>query len=57
MLSWLAANITTILIGMVLLVVVVAIVVSLIKNMRKDKSSCGCDCASCPFSGTCHQKR
>ena len=56
MLTWIAANIGTILISAVLLFVVVLIIVKLVKDKKKGKSSCGCNCAHCAMSGSCHQK-
>jgi hypothetical protein len=55
--TWLAHNIATILICIVLVGVVAAIIVQMIRNKKKGKSSCGCGCASCPMSGACHEKK
>lgn len=55
MLAWLTENIATIIICAVLIAVVSAIIVSMIKNKKKGKSSCGC--ADCPMSGSCHPKK
>ena len=57
MLAWLTENIATIIICAVLIAVVSAIIVSMIKNKKKGKSSCGCGCADCPMSGSCHTKK
>ncbi len=57
MLAWLTENIATIIICAVLLAVVSAIIVSMIKNKKKGKSSCGCGCANCPMSGSCNPKK
>lgn len=57
MLSWLAQNLATIIIGAVLIAVVAAIIVSMVRNKKKGKSSCGCGCADCPMSGSCHPKK
>ena len=57
MLAWLRENIATIIICAVLIAVVSAIIVSMIKNKKKGKSSCGCGCADCPMSGSCHSKK
>ena len=56
MLTWIAENIGTILISAVLLFVVVLIIVKLVKDKKKGKYSCGCNCAHCAMSGSCHQK-
>ena len=45
MFNWIARNLSTIIICLVLAAVVVLIIVSLVKDKRKGKSSCGCKCA------------
>lgn len=57
MLAWLSENMATILICAVLIAVVAAIIVSMVKNKKKGKSSCGCGCAQCPMSRSCHPKK
>lgn len=55
MLGWLSANISTIVIGAVLLAIIVSIVYCLVKNKRQGKSSCGCGCSTCALNGKCHK--
>ncbi|MBR0509489.1 MAG: FeoB-associated Cys-rich membrane protein [Clostridia bacterium] len=57
MLTWLTANIGTVLITILLIAVVAVIVVKLRKDKKKGVSSCGGNCAHCAMSGTCHQKK
>ena len=57
MFLWITANGSTILICAILLAVVSAILIHLRKNKQTGKSSCGCGCASCPMSASCHQKK
>ncbi len=57
MFAWILGNMATIIICAVLIGIVVAIVVSMVKNKRRGKSSCGCGCANCPMSGSCHQDK
>ena len=57
MLAWLTENIATMIICAVLIAVVAAIIVSMIRNKKKGKSSCGCGCADCPMSGSCSLQR
>lgn len=45
MLAWITENIGTILISAVLLLVVVLIIRKLVKDKKKGKSSCGCNCS------------
>lgn len=54
MLVWLSANIGTILISLVLLSVVITVIAVMRKDKKKGKSPCGCNCAHCPMSGSCH---
>ncbi len=56
--SWMSVNLSTILISAVLLVVAAVIILRLVGNRRKGKSSCGCGCANCAMHDACHaQKR
>ncbi len=57
MLAWLSANAATILICLALAGIVAAIIVHLVRNHRKGKSSCGCGCKDCPMSTSCHEKK
>ena len=54
MLNWIANNISTVLISLGLLIIVSAIIAKLVKDKKKGKSSCGCNCAHCAMSGSCH---
>lgn len=56
MLSWFTANLGTIVISAVLLLVVVLISASLVRQKKAGKSSCGCNCAHCAMSGQCHNR-
>ena len=53
--AWLASNLGTIFVVLILAAVVFVIVRSLIRNKKKGKSSCGCNCAHCALAGTCHK--
>lgn len=54
MLSWLAANIGTILISLVLIGIVTAVIIIMRRDKKKGKSTCGGNCAHCPMGTTCH---
>ena len=56
MLSWIVNNIATILISLVLVAGVTAIILSIVKDKKKGKSSCGGNCGCCPMGGSCHKK-
>ena len=57
MLAWLTENMATIIICAVLIAVVSAIIISMIKNKKQGRSSCGCGCGDCPMSGSCHPEK
>ena len=50
MFAWISANIGTIIICAVLVLIVAAIIFKLVRDKRKGKSSCGCNCAHCAMS-------
>lgn len=54
MLHWISANLGTIVIAGVLLAVILLISIQLIRDKKKGKSSCGCNCAHCAMAGQCH---
>ena len=56
MFDFLAANIGTIVVGVVLAAIVFLAVRSIVKEKKKGQCSCGCNCSSCAMSGTCHKK-
>ena len=37
--------------------VVAAVIIHLIREKKRGKSSCGCHCAGCPMSGACHSRK
>ena len=47
MFAWIAENLATIIICLVLAVIVAAIIIGLVRNKKKAKSSCGCN--YCPL--------
>ena len=54
MLEFLAANIGTILIGLLVAGIITLIILSMVLDKKKGKSSCGCGCANCAMKGSCH---
>ena len=58
MLDFLKENLSTIIIGLIVLGVVIGIVVKMIKDKKNGKNSCncGCGCENCPSAGICHDK-
>ncbi len=55
MFTWLAENLVTIILGLLVLAVFAAIILNWLKNRKSGKSSCGCSCAGCAMSGQCHR--
>ncbi len=56
MLQGIADNAGTILISLALIALVAWIIFGLRKDKKQGKSSCGCNCGSCPMSGSCHKQ-
>ncbi len=54
---FLAANLSTILICIVLIAIVVSISIYLVRQKKQGKSSCGAGCAHCAMHGECHSCR
>lgn len=54
MFSWISANAGNIIAIVILAAIVAAIVINLIKQKKRGKSSCGCGCSTCPMGGSCH---
>ena len=57
MFAWIAENLATIIICLVLAVIVAAIIIGLVRNKKKGKSPCGCNCAPWARAGSCHNKK
>ena len=57
MMAWLAGNIGTILIGMLVAGIVVFDIIKIINDRKKGKTSCGCGCANCAMKGSCHSAK
>ena len=55
MAAWFSENLATIIICAILVVIVALAVRSIVKNRRAGKTSCGCGCAGCAMSGSCHK--
>ena len=55
MAEWLAANLGTIIVSLILVGIVAAIIANLIKKKKQGRSTCGCGCANCAMRGACHK--
>ncbi len=56
MFEWMAGHIAVILSCVALAVIVAMIILSLVRDKKKGKSSCGCNCAHCAMAGSCHNQ-
>ncbi len=56
MIRWIGENAGTIVGSIALIVLVAWIVIRMHKDRKQGKSSCGCNCGSCPMSGSCHRQ-
>lgn len=56
MFELLMGNLPTILAGGIVAAVVGAVIVKLIRDKKRGKSSCGGGCAGCASAGSCHPK-
>ena len=57
MLEWLAANIGTIIVALIVIAVIAFVVARMVKDKKEGKSSCGANCAHCACRGDCHNHR
>ncbi len=57
MISWISDNIGTIVISLILIAIVAGIIVKMVRDKKKGKSSCGCNCGCCSMNGACHPKK
>lgn len=54
--GWLIENLGTIIALAILIAVILLIAVKLIKDKKKGKLSCGCNCAYCAMTSSCHEQ-
>jgi hypothetical protein len=54
MLNWIMENFATIAVLAVLVVIITLIIVLMVRDKKKGKPSCGCNCAGCAMSAGCH---
>ena len=41
----------------ILAAIIIAIIVTAVRNKKKGKTSCSCGCGGCAFKETCHTKK
>ena len=60
MLAWIQANLATIVIGILFLLLVTSVILGMVRAKKQGKSSCGCSCGGCDgcgMSGSCHPRQ
>ena len=57
MLSWLQNNIGTVIVSLILAAAVAAVIVKLIRDKRRGRTSCGCGCDRCPSANGCRKNK
>ena len=57
MLNWLSENAGTLSVALILCAAVAAVIVRLVRDRKKGKSSCGCGCEHCAMASTCHKAK
>lgn len=56
MLEFILDNLSTIVVGGLVIILVSAVAVKMLRDKKKGKGSCGCACTNCPSAGMCHTK-
>lgn len=51
--SFITENLSTIIVGIIVFSIFTAVVIKLIVDKKKKKSTCGCACSGCPGSQSC----
>ena len=57
MVEFIVSNLSTIVISAVVLLLVVLAIISMAKDKKKGKCSCGNSCSSCAMKGACHTNK
>ena len=57
MVLWVKGNIGTIVAALLLIAILCVVVAVIIRDKRKGRSTCGCNCAHCAMAGCCHKKK
>jgi hypothetical protein len=53
MISWIMGNIGTIVVASLLIIAVTGIIISMIRDKKQGRSSCGGNCAHCKMCASC----
>lgn len=56
MFDWIINNIGSIIVLLAVVAIVTLVIVKMIRDKRRGKSSCSCGCGGCAMKDTCHAK-
>lgn len=56
MFDWIINNIGSIIVLLAVVAIVTLVLVKMIRDKRRGKSSCSCGCGGCAMKDTCHAK-
>ncbi len=54
MFTWIAENLATVIISLVLAAIVALVIIVMIRDKKKHR--CACGCSGCPMSGQCRKR-
>lgn len=52
--SWIISNIGTIIVIVAVVAIVAGVIISILRDKKAGKSTCGSNCAHCALHGQCH---
>ncbi|MBR2294458.1 MAG: FeoB-associated Cys-rich membrane protein [Clostridiales bacterium] len=55
--EWITDNIGNIVVIGIVVVIVALALMSIIRDRKSGKNSCGCNCAGCALKDSCHSKK
>lgn len=55
MMNWLYANWASLVVGLAVAAVILAVILKMIRDKKQHKSTCGCSCSGCPGANDCHK--
>ena len=55
MIDWLKQNVASLVVGLAVAAVLLAVILKMIQDKKQHKSTCGCSCSGCPGARYCHK--
>jgi hypothetical protein len=55
--QWIISNIWTIVVLAVIAAVVTLVIVKMVKDKKRGKTSCNCGCSGCPYQKSCDKDK